>query len=135
MSNTVPTKKIDWELIEGMLQNIQCALMTLEERFREVPDADYFRSKAGEERRDGMCMLFQAVGESFKQIDDRTNKSFLSRYPEIIWKDVIGFRNIIAHNYFGIDEDVLFYNCQTHLPPLLETVNRMIEDLKKSTET
>jgi len=129
------SKKTDWELIDGMLQNIQGALMTIKERFREVPDADYFRSKAGEERRDGMCMLFQAVGESFKQIDDRTNKSFLSRYPEIIWKDVIGFRNIIAHNYFGIDEDVLFYNCQTHLPPLLETVNRMIEDLKKSTET
>ena len=128
------SKKIDWELIEGMLQNIQGALMTMTERFGEVPDADYFRSKAGGERRDGICMLFQAVGESFKQINDRTNKTFLSRYPEINWQKVIGFRNIIAHNYFGIDEDVLFLNCQTHLPPLLETVNRMIEDLEKSAE-
>ena len=125
------SKKIDWELIAGMLQNIQGALMTMQERFHEVPNAEYFRSKAGEERRDGMCMLFQAVGESFKQIDDRTNKTFLSLYQDIIWKDVIGFRNIIAHNYFGIDEEVLFYNCQTHLPLLLATVNRMIEDLEK----
>ena len=124
-------KKIDWEIVKGKLANIQGALQTIEERFREVPDAEYFRSKKGEERRDGICMLFQAVGETFRQIDDKTNKTFLSRYPEIVWKKVIGFRNIIAHGYFEIDEDVLFAVCQTHLPPLLETVNRMIEDLEK----
>ena len=110
--------------------------MTIEKRFSEVPDMEYFvRSAAGQERRDGICMLFQAVGETFKQIDDCANKTFLSRYPEIIWKDVIGFRNIIAHNYFDINEIMLFSICQTHLPPLLATVNHMIEDLEKSTES
>ena len=79
-------------------------------------------------------MLFQAVGETFRQIEDKTNKTFLSRYPEIIWKDVIGFRNIIAHGYFEIDEDVLFAICQTHLPPLLATVNRMMDDLENRPE-
>ena len=124
--------KIDWELIEGILENVRGALTTIEKRFREVPDVEYFQSEAGEERRDGICMLFQAAGEAFRQIDDRTNKTFLSRYPEIIWKDVIGFRNIIAHDYFGINEILLFSICQTHLPPLLATVNRMIEDLKNT---
>jgi len=124
--------KIDWELIEGILENVRGALTTIEKRFREVPDVEYFQSEAGEERRDGICMLFQAAGEAFRQIDDRTNKTFLSRYPEIIWKDVIGFRNIIAHDYFGINEILLFNICQTHLPPLLVTVNRMIEDLKNT---
>ena len=126
------SKKIDWELIEGMLQNIQGALSTIEKRFRDVPNVEYFsQSEAGEERRDGICMLFQAAGESFKQIDDRTSKTFLSRYPEIDWKKVIGFRNIIAHDYFGINETLLFNHCQTHLPLLLATVNRMIEDLNE----
>jgi len=125
------SKKIEWEIIKGKLTNVQSALTTIEKRFREVPDADFFRSEKGKERRDGICMLFQAAGETFKQIDEKTNKTFLSRYPEIIWKDVIGFRNIIAHDYFEIDEDVLFAICQTHLPPLLATVNRMIDDLEK----
>ena len=133
MSNDKP-KKVDWELIEGKLQNIQGALKNIEKRFCEVPDVDFFRSEAGEERRDGICMLFQAVGETFKQIDDCANRTFLSRYPEIIWKDVIGFRNIIAHNYFDINEVMLFNICQTHLPVLLATVNRMIEDVEKIAE-
>ena len=124
--------KIDWELIDGKLHNIKGALESIEKRFREVPNAEYFcQSEAGEERRDGICMLFQAVGETFKQIDDCANKTFLSRYPEIIWKDVIGFRNIIAHDYFDINEVILFNICQTHLPQLLSTVNRMIEDLER----
>ena len=123
--------KIDWELVEEMLKNIQGALNTIEKRFGEVPNADYFRSQMGLERRDGICMLFIAVGESFKQIDDHTNKTFLPRYPEIERRKLIGFRNAIAHDYFGVDEDLLFYNCQTHLPLLLATVNRMIEDLEK----
>ena len=123
--------EIDWEIIRGILENAQGALATIEKRFRNVPDADYFRSEEGEERMDGICMLFQMVGESFKKIDNRTNKTFLTRYPEIIWKDVIGFRNIIAHDYLSINELLLFNICQTHLPLLLTTVNRMIEDLEK----
>jgi len=135
MSETTPRpKKVDWELIKGILKKTRRALRDIERRFRRVPNADFLRTPRGRERRDGICMLFIAAGESFRQIDDRTNKTFLSLYPEIVWKDVIGFRNTLAHNYFGIDEDVLFANCQTHLPLLLVTVNRMIEDVEKLTE-
>ena len=77
-------------------------------------------------------MLLEAIGESFKKIDKYSNKSFLSRYPEIVWKDIIGFRNIIAHNYFDINEILVFDNCRNYLPPLLATVERMINDLKPS---
>jgi len=126
--------EIDWELIEGILKKVRRALRTIERRFRQVPSADAFRTTRGRERMDSICMLFQASGELFKQIDKRMKKTFLCRYPEIIWKDVIGFRDILAHNYFHINEVVLFDHCQTHLPPLLETVNRMIADLEKPTD-
>ena len=122
--------EIDWELIEGILQKVQKALTTIEKRFSQVPDVDYFRTEAGEERLDGICMLLEAVGESFSQIDKMSNKTLLSRYPEIGWKRIIGLRHIIAHNYFDIDAEAVFNNCRDHLPPLLETVKRMIADLK-----
>ena len=124
--------EIDRELIKGILKKIRRVLRTIERRFRRVPSVDFFRTPRGRERMDSICMLFQASGELFKQIDKRTNKTFLCRYPEIVWKKVIGFRNIIAHDYLSIDEDVLYAICQTHLPQLLATVNRMIEDLEKA---
>jgi len=64
------------------------------------------------------------------RIDKLSNKTFLSRYPEIDWKGIIDLRHIIAHNYFDIDADVVFTNCRDHLPPLLKTVRCMIKDLK-----
>jgi uncharacterized protein with HEPN domain len=125
--------EIDWELIEDILQKVQKALMTIEKRFRQVPDVEFFRTEEGQERLDGICMLFEAIGESFKNIDNYSKKLFLSRYPEIDWKNIIGFRNIIAHNYFDIDDEAVFDNCRNHLPPLLETVERMINDLQRET--
>jgi uncharacterized protein with HEPN domain len=76
-------------------------------------------------------MLLEAVGESFAKIDKKTNKTFLSRYPEIEWQNVIRLRNIIAHEYFDINAIAVFNNCRDHLPPLLATVRRMIKDLKE----
>ena len=126
--------EIDWELIEGILQKIQKALTTIEKRFHQVPDANFFRTEEGEERLDGICMLLEAVGESFAQIDKLSSKTFLSRYPEMSWKRIIGLRHIIAHNYFDVDAEAVFNHCQDHLPPLLETVKRMIKDMKPNSD-
>jgi uncharacterized protein with HEPN domain len=123
--------EIDWELIRRILKKVRWALKIIRQRFRQVPDANYFRTRRGRERLDGICMLLATVGESFTKIDKYSNKTFLSRYPEIAWKKIIGLRNIIAHNYFFIDEEVVFNDCRDHLPPLLATVRRMIKDLKE----
>jgi uncharacterized protein with HEPN domain len=37
---------------------------------------------------------------------------------------------VVAHNYFDIDDVLVFNNCRDHLPPLLKTVRLMIKDLK-----
>jgi uncharacterized protein with HEPN domain len=79
-------------------------------------------------------MLLEATGESFAQIDKVSKKTFLSRYPEVNWKNIIGLRNIIAHAYFDINAEAVFTNCRDHLPPLLETVKRMIKDLKPTSD-
>jgi uncharacterized protein with HEPN domain len=122
--------EIDWEIIRVKLKQIRWALRTIEWRFRRVPNVEFFRTRRGRERLDGICMLLQTVGETFGKIDKKSNKTFLSRYPEIDWKKITGLRNIIAHEYYNIDAKVVFSNCQDHLPPLLAVVRRMIKDLK-----
>ena len=124
--------EIDWELIGVKLKQIRWALRTIRWRFRRVPDVEYFRTRRGRERLDGIYMLLEAVGESFSQIDKLSDKTYLSCYPEIDWKSIIGLRHIIAHNYFDVDAEAVFNNCRDQLPPLLETVKCMIEDLEKN---
>ncbi len=75
-------------------------------------------------------MQLMAIGESLKNFDKITNKTLLTRYPEIDWKGAKGLRDIITHQYFDIDAEEIFLVCKNHIPPLSETIKKIIIDLK-----
>ena len=54
----------------------------------------------------------------------------LTRYPEVKWQGVIGVRNVIAHGYFDIDVEQVFDICEKDTPVLIETLRKMIKDLR-----
>ena len=56
-------------------------------------------------------------------------REFLPNYPEVDWKGAMGIRDIIAHHYFDIDETIVFDVVKNKLPGMLETINKMIEEL------
>lgn len=76
-------------------------------------------------------MLLVAVGEAFRQMDTKTRGGWLTRYPQIPWRDVIGVRNVIAHDYFDIDAEQVFSICKEDIPELIEAVRVMLKDLQE----
>ena len=44
----------------------------------------------------------------------------------------MAFRNIVAHDYVHIDSEIVFNICSNEIEPLLQTVNRIIEELTKN---
>ena len=58
-----------------------------------------------------------------------TNKQLLAKYPEVDWKGVMGIRDIIAHHYFDIDESIVFDVVKNKLPGMLETIQKIIDEL------
>jgi uncharacterized protein with HEPN domain len=96
----------DKTLVRAILTQIYEALGKIASRSEPIQSAeDFTGSMAGMEKLDSICMLFMAIGEALKNIDKVTNGALLSKYPEIDWKGVIGFRDIIAHHYFDIDAE------------------------------
>lgn len=53
---------------------------------------------------DVTLMNFIVIGESVKRISPESKQS----NQQIEWKKIAGFRNIIAHDYFGIDADEIW---------------------------
>ena len=90
----------------------------------------YYMSPAGMERLESTCMLLIAIGESIKGIDKITNKELLSKYPEVDWKGAMGIRDIIAHHYFELDAEVVFYVVKNEFPNLLNTIRKIKNDLE-----
>ena len=46
----------------------------------------------------------QIIGEAAARISDNLK----SEHPEIPWKAITGMRNVLVHDYFGIDVDIVW---------------------------
>ena len=46
--------------------------------------------------------------------------------PDVPWPQIRGFRNILVHQYFGVDGDVVRDVVDTHLPSLAQALRRHI---------
>ncbi len=120
----------DKELVLSILVQIDEAIEKIINRTAHIQNADYFsETMDGMEKLDGICMLFIAVGESLKNIDKITKGSLLTKYPEIDWSGVKGFRDIIVHHYFNIDAEQIFWICTHELRPLSEVIKKILRDL------
>lgn len=49
-------------------------------------------------------------------------------HPEIAWPQIRGFRNILVHQYFGVDVDVVRDVVDTYLPTLAEALRSHVSD-------
>jgi len=73
---------------------------------------------------DATMMNFIVIGEMADKVSDEIKKETADR---VDWHKVVGFRNIIAHNYFGIDAEEVWQIIQNSLIGLKETLNEYIE--------
>lgn len=120
----------DKELVSDILNQILDASKEVINRFNPIQKAeDFTNSSAGKEKLDSICMQLITIGESLKNIDKITNKTLLSKYPEIDWKGAKGLRDIITHHYFNIDAEEIFLVCSKYILPLSETLKKMIDDI------
>ena len=121
----------DRELALAVAEQIDEALETIKNRSAAIRSADDFTATPeGMEKMDGLCMLFMAVGEALKNLDKITEGSLLPRYPEVDWRGAMGFRDVIAHQYFNIDPDQVFWICSHEVGPLSAAIKKIARELR-----
>jgi uncharacterized protein with HEPN domain len=50
-------------------------------------------------------------------------------YPEILWTDIRGMRNVVIHEYFRVDLEIIWETIQTDLPLLLQQLQGLLKQL------
>ncbi len=66
----------------------------------------------------------QIIGEAVSAFPENIRY----KYPDIPWSKIIGMRNILVHNYFGIDEDVVWAVIMNELPDLKKKILAIMQE-------
>lgn len=66
----------------------------------------------------------QIIGEAARALPDNLR----DKYQDIPWSKIIGMRNILIHNYFGIDVDVVWAVIVNELPALKEKTIAILQE-------
>ncbi len=78
-------------------------------------------------------MRYSAVIREFEIIGEAVGKlseDLKGRYPEIPWQDVKDFRNLLAHEYFGVDLEIVWNTIRDDLPMLIDAVQKIVSGIK-----
>lgn len=51
-------------------------------------------------------------------------------HPNVEWRQIMAMRNVIAHEYWGVDEQVVWSAIRKNLPELKEIIMKIKDDLK-----
>lgn len=70
---------------------------------------------------DAVIRNFEIIGEA----TNRINLEFRQSHPEIEWNRIRGFRNRIVHDYFGIDNEIVWLIIESYLDNLIETLKKI----------
>jgi uncharacterized protein with HEPN domain len=72
---------------------------------------------------DATMMNFLVIGEMIDKISDE----FKKKHPEVEWIKIKGFRNIVAHDYFGIDAEEVWQIIKTKIPTLKSDIKLLLD--------
>lgn len=115
-----------------LLEQIRDSLIIIIDRAYVVNKVeDFTHSADGMMRLDSICMQLVTVGEAIKNVDKYTNKELFPKYPSIDWRSVMGLRDIIAHQYFNVDAEIIFRIVKVNIADLLIVIERIISDQKE----
>lgn len=80
---------------------------------------------SGDERTlDAVVRNLEIIGEAIKKAPGEIR----SKHPEVEWKRIAGLRDILIHEYFGIDVDTIWDIVQNKLPVLEKQINQILSE-------
>lgn len=111
-------KKTPKEVLTAILGYIK----DIESFTKDLTYADFKNQK---QKHYSVLYALLVIGEAVKSIPD----SFRSNYREIPWKEIAGMRDVLIHDYIGIDLDIVWKTCRESVPSLKLKMERILEEL------
>lgn len=113
------SKRSDDFLLEDIIESIDKI-----KKYTEDLTKDDFQKD--DMRLDAVVRNFEIIGEAA----NRLSQEIRNKYPEVEWRRIIGLRNRVIHEYFGIDINILWSIVEDNLSDLKIQISKILKDKK-----
>lgn len=101
-----------------MIKNSQIFIDHIRENVREIKKSikniTFHTFTKNTDKKLAILRRLEIIGEATKNL----SKKYRNEHPEIPWKKMAGLRDIIIHNYYELEEDVIWNVIQYKLPDI-----------------
>lgn len=91
------------------LDHIHASIALIEEYTKGISREQFFDSP---QIQDAVMRRLEIIGEAVKNLP----ADFKTKHPHIPWKQIAGLRDILIHEYFGVDMKLLWNLLEKDLP-------------------
>ena len=90
-----------------------------------ISKLDYDEFSSSSKTIDAVVRNLEIIGEASRNIPT----AIRTKHSEIQWKRMIGLRNIVSHQYFGIDLKIIWQITTKNLPETKPLIKKLIEEI------
>lgn len=72
---------------------------------------------------DAVVRNLEIVGEAARHIPD----TIIEKNPGIPWREIRDMRNLLAHEYFGVNTKIIWETVQTDLPAIVPVLKKLLQ--------
>ncbi|MCK4623895.1 MAG: DUF86 domain-containing protein [Phycisphaerae bacterium] len=110
----------DWKMrIRDILDSVEV--------IREYTAGMGFETFSGDRKTiDAVVRNMTIIGEAANNVPVEVTDA----HPEIPWRLMRDFRNVVVHVYFGVDVNIVWDTTQNNLPPLVKPLEKLLEQEK-----
>ncbi len=76
---------------------------------------------------DAVMRNLQIIGEAIKHLP----ADFRKEHKSIDWKKAAGLRDMVVHEYFGINKDIIWDVIKNKIPELEKEIKKILKERKK----
>ena len=104
------------------IEHILECIDLIEKYSREITSETFFNST---QHQDAIIRRIEIIGEAVKNL----SADIKDKYPDIAWKQIAGMRDILVHEYFGVDLDLTWQAVKEDIPELKKKIIKIQEAL------